>query len=204
MKRFFESWYGPGNAVLVLCGDFDPEDAFRRVDRFFGEIPPDMTPERTQVPAPAEGAKAVVKLSDTVSVPRVYMMYHAPSFQSPEYEASVGLSTLLAGGALFAPVPGSRIRSESGGGRTRARVAPGKRRDFLGGRDGPARCRRAHPTGGDGGDDLEPRRRRDRTDGAFRRAEPSPAPTAAVARERGGDEPAPWRTRPFCAEILNT
>ena len=98
VKRFFESWYGPGNAVLVLCGDFDPDDAFRRVDRFFGEIPPGRAPERTQVLAPAEGAKAVVKLSDSVTVPRVYMMYHAPSFRSPEYEASVGLSTLLARG----------------------------------------------------------------------------------------------------------
>jgi len=98
VKRFFESWYGPGNAVLVLCGDFDPDDAFRRVDRFFGEIPPGRIPKRTLVSAPEEGAKRVGKLPDSVTVPRVYMMYHAPSFRSPEYEASVGLSTLLAGG----------------------------------------------------------------------------------------------------------
>ena len=98
VRRFFATWYGPGNAVLVLCGDIDPDDAVRRVERFFGEIPAAPAPERSPVPVPTTGHPDVVRLDDSVSVPRVYQMYHAPSFPSDEYEASALLASVLAGG----------------------------------------------------------------------------------------------------------
>ena len=98
VKDFFRTWYGPGNAVLVICGDVDPEDAVRRADRYFGEIPSRPSPARPSVPASDSGSSTVVRLEDTVSVPRVYMMYHAPSFRASDYEASALIGSLLAGG----------------------------------------------------------------------------------------------------------
>jgi zinc protease len=98
VRRFFRTWYGPGNAVLVLCGDFEPDDAMRRVERFFGEIPGSPAPERLPVPAHATGDPAIVRLDDSVSVPRVYQMYHAPPFPSGDYEASALIASVLAGG----------------------------------------------------------------------------------------------------------
>ena len=98
VKDFFRTWYGPGNAVLVICGDIDPEDAVRRADRYFGEIPSRPSPLRPSVPASAGGSSTVVRLEDSVSVPRVYMMYPAPSFQASDYEASALVASVLAGG----------------------------------------------------------------------------------------------------------
>jgi zinc protease len=43
---FFESYYAPGNAVLALAGDFDPEDAIALVERHFGDIPSRSVPVR--------------------------------------------------------------------------------------------------------------------------------------------------------------
>ena len=98
VRRFFRTWYGPENAVLAVCGDFDAEDALRRVDRFFGEIPRGDSPVRSAMAQPAGGAPEVVRLEDSVSVPRVYMMYPAPSFRSDDYETSALIASVLAGG----------------------------------------------------------------------------------------------------------
>ena len=96
--RFFNTWYCPGNAVLVVCGDFETEDAMRRIDRFFGEIPWAESPVRPAVAPLADGGSQLVRLEDAVSVPRIYMMYGAPSFRSAEYEASALIASVLAGG----------------------------------------------------------------------------------------------------------
>lgn len=98
VRGFFEGWYAPGNAVLVLCGDFDPEDAHGRVERFFGEIPPGESPGRSSSVPPADGSSEIIRLEDSVSVPRVYAMYPAPSFRSDDYETAALVASVLAGG----------------------------------------------------------------------------------------------------------
>ena len=98
VRRFFRTWYCPGNATLVLCGDFEVEDAMRRVNRFFGEIPGGEAPVHPDAAPPSEGGSPIVRLEDGVSVPRIYMMYDAPSFRSSEYETSALIASVLAGG----------------------------------------------------------------------------------------------------------
>jgi zinc protease len=98
VRRFFREWYCPANAVLVLCGDFEVEDAMRRVNLFFGEIPWGDSPARPTPAPPLDGGSQIVRLEDGVSVPRVYMMYDAPSFRSAEYETSALIASVLAGG----------------------------------------------------------------------------------------------------------
>ena len=98
VRSFFETWYAPGNAVLVLSGDFTPEEAWRAVRRYFGDIPPRPIPRKAEVTQPDRGWPEVVRLEDTVSVPRVYSMYHAPSFTSADYETAAILASVLAGG----------------------------------------------------------------------------------------------------------
>ncbi len=39
VKEFYEQYYGPNNATLVLTGDFDPENAKELITKYFGEIP---------------------------------------------------------------------------------------------------------------------------------------------------------------------
>ncbi|MFE9427515.1 M16 family metallopeptidase [Kitasatospora sp. NPDC006697] len=37
--EFFDGHYGPGNAVLCVCGDFDPDRVAAEAERWFGDIP---------------------------------------------------------------------------------------------------------------------------------------------------------------------
>jgi len=40
LLRFYKKHYHPGNAILVVTGDIDPEDVFIASEKYFGHIPP--------------------------------------------------------------------------------------------------------------------------------------------------------------------
>ena len=40
VKEFYNNYYGPNNATLVLAGDFETEDAKALIEKYFGEIKP--------------------------------------------------------------------------------------------------------------------------------------------------------------------
>ena len=98
VRQWFESWYGPNNAVLVISGAVEPDDAFRRAERWFGEIPARPTPDRGEVPIVLNGTPGEVVVPDRVSVPRVYLMFHAPPFPDPGFEPADVLCSLLSEG----------------------------------------------------------------------------------------------------------
>jgi zinc protease len=95
---FFDLHYGPNNATLVLAGDFDPTDALERVDRWFGDIPSRLVPDRPDVPSALGRGERRRVLEDRVQVPRVYLMFHSPSFNEPGFEATDVLTFLLSDG----------------------------------------------------------------------------------------------------------
>ena len=95
---FFDQHYGPNNAVLVLAGDIEPAAALDRVEHWFGDIPPRPVPERVQVPSPLGRGERRDRIDDQVQVPRVYLMFHSPSFDDPSFEAADALTFLLGDG----------------------------------------------------------------------------------------------------------
>jgi len=98
VHEFFDLHYGPNNATLVLVGDFEPEDALARIERWFGEIPARPVPPRPVVPSPLGRGEQRRVLHDRVQVPRIYLMFHSPSFNDPGFEATDVLTYLLADG----------------------------------------------------------------------------------------------------------
>ena len=57
VKTWFETYYGPNNATLVLAGDIDVATAREKVQRYFGDIPPGppLTHKRTLDPGQRSG-----------------------------------------------------------------------------------------------------------------------------------------------------
>ena len=47
VREFYDTWYGPDAATLVVSGDFDPAEARPWIERYFGEIDAGSTPPRT-------------------------------------------------------------------------------------------------------------------------------------------------------------
>jgi predicted Zn-dependent peptidase len=98
VRSFFRTYYTPNNAVLTLAGDFDPDDALRKVESWFGEIAPGPpVPPLTASLAPLGGEKREVLESD-VHLPRVYVAFRGPAYGQPLWYAADLLSSVLTGG----------------------------------------------------------------------------------------------------------
>ena len=79
LKEWHRIYYSPGNAVLVVVGDVDPQEVFAMAERHFGFIGLEPVPERRRLDeAKQEGIRRVV-LRDTAQLPYLFMGYKTPS-----------------------------------------------------------------------------------------------------------------------------
>jgi len=98
MKAYYDQWYHPRNATLVVVGDFDTDDAMQSIESLFGKIPsgPEPRPQRLVEP-PQRGEKRVVVKKET-PVERLLIGYHAPAVGHPDAYAMQVLETILSTG----------------------------------------------------------------------------------------------------------
>lgn len=98
VTTFFETWYVPNNASLVISGDFDPAVARDLVQQYFGEIPRGEQPTPvTEAPA-SLSEEVVVRHEDAVPHPRVWIAWLTPAlFSDGDAEMDI-ISALLADG----------------------------------------------------------------------------------------------------------
>ena len=97
VREFFLRWYGPENAVLAIAGDFDPAEARRLVQEYFGPIPrgagkPPL-PDMTLPPTFGEWKREVVE--DEVALPRLFLVFRIPPFGHDEHYAASVASAIL-------------------------------------------------------------------------------------------------------------
>ena len=96
VQDFFDTYYAPNNAVLVVTGDIDADQAMEWVEQYFGgieraDVPP--TPDLTEPPQTAE--KRVTKVDSLAQRPAVAFGYHMPPRNSPGYYAMGLLNEVL-------------------------------------------------------------------------------------------------------------
>lgn len=100
---FYNRYYAPNNAIVVIAGDVAPETARAMAERTYGKIArgPDL-PERVRPVEPEQNTKRTVSLSDPrVSTPTFRTQWLAPSYRTAENgeaEALDLLSEILGGG----------------------------------------------------------------------------------------------------------
>ncbi len=87
-KTFFDKYYSPQNAVVVVTGDFDEAQAKGWVAKYFASIPaqkPDAIPDLTEPKQTEE--KTVTKVDKLAKKPAVGFGYQMPKRGTPEYFA---------------------------------------------------------------------------------------------------------------------
>jgi zinc protease len=82
VQDWFKTYYGPQNAVLVVAGDVDAATAIRKVESYFGDIPPGPPIARhTTWVAPQRGEHRHY-MQDRVPHARVYLVWNVPEWKS--------------------------------------------------------------------------------------------------------------------------
>ena len=98
--KFHQTYYGPGNATLVLSGDTgDDGTALKKVEQYFGALSDQTHPELPDLEEPEQVAEKIERMTDPLAVlPAVYVGYHMPALGSPEFYALSVLGVILSHG----------------------------------------------------------------------------------------------------------
>jgi predicted Zn-dependent peptidase len=97
-KRYFNDYYGPNNATMVVVGDFVTADLLKSVEKWFGAIPArgnilpvvDSEPEQ-------QGERRII-LEKDAALPAVMMGFKAPAARDADAPAIELLEAILAQG----------------------------------------------------------------------------------------------------------
>jgi zinc protease len=100
VRSFFQTYYVPQNAVLVLAGNFDREQAIRRIEDYFGSIAfgtPKIVRPLYDEPEQRKEERVVVT-DEPVPLPGVFYAYKIPEETSRDYLVLDLLTEILATG----------------------------------------------------------------------------------------------------------
>ena len=117
LKNWYQTWYAPNNATLVIVGDVDPNDVLTQVKRYFGELSPSKLPSRPAVTQKGFRGYQQVDSEQAVQVPVLLMGYNVPSLvtagASNEKQAyALSLAQDVLDGGLSARLESRLIRDQ--------------------------------------------------------------------------------------------
>lgn len=84
VRAFYETFYVPNNATLVLVGDFEAAEAASLVSQYFGPVAAGREIERRIPPEPAQKERRSLRLLENVALPAFVAAYHMPADGTPD------------------------------------------------------------------------------------------------------------------------
>lgn len=106
LKKFYDTWYVPNNAILVIAGDVQPEVTLEKVKKLFADIPSRKLPERNRTKLQPVKAETLQSGTD-LPYGMVVLSFRMPGYSSTDYAASEVLADVLSSqrGTLYDLVP---------------------------------------------------------------------------------------------------
>lgn len=99
LRSFYNQYYGPNNAVLVIAGDINIEETKKLVKKYYGSLKPRTVPRVTSAKMKPLKEKKVITLKKDVQVPSLMVSYQSVPDQHPDSYALDVLAQILANGA---------------------------------------------------------------------------------------------------------
>jgi zinc protease len=98
VKEFFFKYYAPNNAVLVVSGNVDADEALRLAEKWFGEIPRRDVPEKNIPVEPVQTEFRSLTVERDVPYDAIYISFHMDKKLGDDYYATDLLSDILSSG----------------------------------------------------------------------------------------------------------
>ncbi len=119
LKQFYKKYYQPDNAMLVVAGNFEEENALAFAGKYFGSLPkPERELGNTYTEEPAQDGEKIVTLRRVGEVPLVGVLYHIPAGSHPDYpplDVLEGILTTPPSGRLYKALVESKKAASVGG-----------------------------------------------------------------------------------------
>lgn len=102
LRKWYQTWYTPNNAVIVIVGDVDPKKMLALTKEYFGTIPRRDLPEVKPQRAPPSLGKREVNVKAPAKLPYLMLSFNVPSLKTSQkpweiYSLEVA-ATILDGG----------------------------------------------------------------------------------------------------------
>jgi len=99
VQAFFKQYYAPNNATLTVVGDFDPAEAKRLIDQYFGPIPSGAQPPPVACDQKFNTGTIRRRVTDTkATLPATLQVYRIPAYSHADTPALELLATILGQG----------------------------------------------------------------------------------------------------------
>ena len=96
LKAFYQKYYQPDNATLIVGGKFDEKKTLEWIAKYFGHIP---KPSRIIQPAytvePPQDGERYVELKRNGDISYIGMAYHTPAYSDTDYVANDAVINIL-------------------------------------------------------------------------------------------------------------
>ncbi|MEE4100074.1 pitrilysin family protein [Pseudomonas viridiflava] len=107
LRHWYEAWYAPNNATLVVVGDVQPGEIRALAERFFGPIPRREVPPSKRPLELAEPGERKITLHLETQLPRLFYGFNVPGLATADDQRSANALRMIA--ALLSGGNGSRF-----------------------------------------------------------------------------------------------
>ncbi len=99
VREYYQKFYSPDNAVLVIVGDFETPPTLKKVEAIFGKLPKrQYSPHHLITPSPAPTSVPPVKLQEPGGNPLLQIIYPLPQIKQPDIPALEVMDYILTAG----------------------------------------------------------------------------------------------------------
>jgi zinc protease len=96
LKTFYQKYYQPDNATLIVGGKFDEKKTLALIADYFGKIPkPTRVIQQPYTVEPPQDGERYVELRRNGDIPFIGMAYHTPAYSDKDYAANSAVIDIL-------------------------------------------------------------------------------------------------------------
>ncbi|MBQ1636655.1 MAG: insulinase family protein, partial [Bacteroidales bacterium] len=98
VKKYHDEWYVPNNMAVCLAGDFNPDEAIKVIDKYFGQLKPNPNLKKMEFEPEDPITAPVVKDVLGLESPNLLLAWRFPGANSPEAKYIDLISSILTNG----------------------------------------------------------------------------------------------------------